>query len=41
MRWKKRMVDLRSNIDRLQQSKQKLDEENNSLIKNNDQFQLQ
>ncbi|CAF1380629.1 unnamed protein product, partial [Adineta steineri] len=37
----KRMVDLRSNIDRLQQSKQKLDEENNSLIKNNDQFQLQ
>ena len=37
----KRMVDLRSNIDRLQQSKQKLDEENGSLTKNNDQLQLQ
>ncbi len=37
----KRMVDLRSNVDRLQQSKQKLDEENISLVKNNDQLQLQ
>jgi len=37
----KRMVDLRTNVDRLQQSKQKLDEENISLVKNNDQLQLQ
>ena len=37
----KRMVDLRSNVDRLQQTKQKLDEEKTSLVKNNEQLQLQ
>ncbi len=37
----KRMVDLRSNVDRLQQMKQKLDDENNSFAKNNEQLQLQ
>jgi chromosome segregation ATPase len=37
----KRMVDLRSNIDQLQQMKQKLDDEKNSLYKNNEQSQLQ
>lgn len=37
----KRMVDLRTNIDRLQQTKQKLDDEKVSLSKNNEQLQLQ
>ena len=37
----KRMVDLRSNVDRLQQMKQKLDDEKISLVKNNEQLQLQ
>jgi chromosome segregation ATPase len=37
----RRMVELRSSVDRLQQMKQKLDEEKNSLIKNNEQLQLQ
>ena len=37
----KRMVDLRTNTDRLQQAKQKLEDENSSLVKNNDQLQLQ
>jgi predicted nuclease with TOPRIM domain len=37
----KRMVDLRSNVDRLQQMKQKLDDEKNFLVKNNEQLQLQ
>ncbi|CAF5002336.1 unnamed protein product, partial [Rotaria sp. Silwood1] len=37
----KRMVDLRSNVDRLQQMKQKLDEEKISLVKTNEQLQLQ
>lgn len=37
----KRMVDLRSNVERLQQMKQKLDEEKTSLVKNNEQLQLQ
>jgi hypothetical protein len=37
----KRMVELRSNVDRLQQMKQKLDDEKLSLVKNNEQLQLQ
>ena len=37
----KRMVDLHSNVDRLQQIKQKLEEEKNLLAKNNEQLQLQ
>ena len=37
----KRMVDLRSNLDRLQQTKLKLDEDKISLVKNNEQLQLQ
>ena len=37
----KRMVDLRSNVDRLQQMKQKIDDEKNFLAKNNEQLQLQ
>ena len=37
----KRVVDLRSNVDRLQQTKQKLDDEKISLVKSNEQFQLQ
>jgi len=37
----KRMVDLRSNVDHLQQIKQKLNEDKNQLIKNNEQLQLQ
>lgn len=37
----KRMVDLRSNLERLQQTKQKIDEENLHLSKSNEQLQLQ
>lgn len=37
----KRVVDLRANVDRLQQMKQKLDDERISLVKSNEQFQLQ
>jgi hypothetical protein len=37
----KRMVDLRANVDRLQQMKQKLDDEKITFIKNNEQLQLQ
>ena len=37
----KRMVELRSNVDRLLQTKQKLDDEKLSLVKNNEQLQLQ
>ena len=37
----KRMVDLRSTVDRLQQMKQKVDDEKNLLAKNNEQLQLQ
>jgi len=37
----KRLVDLRSNIDHLQQIKQKLNEDKTQLIKNNEQLQLQ
>ncbi|CAF5194710.1 unnamed protein product, partial [Rotaria magnacalcarata] len=37
----RRMVELRSNVDRLQQLKQKLDEEKISLVKNNETLQLQ
>lgn len=37
----KRVVDLRANIDRLQQLKQKGDDEKISLVKSNEQFQLQ
>ncbi len=37
----KRMVDLRTNVDRLQQVKQRLDDEKTSLVKNNEQLQLQ
>jgi hypothetical protein len=37
----KRMVDLRTNVDRLQQVKQRLDDEKNSIAKNNEQLQLQ
>ena len=37
----KRMVDLRSNLERLQQTKQKLEEENNHLSRTNEQIQLQ
>ncbi|CAF0859336.1 unnamed protein product [Rotaria sordida] len=37
----RRMVDLRSNLDRLQQMKLKLDEDKISLVKNNEQLQLQ
>jgi len=37
----KRMVDLRSNVDHLQQIKQKLNEDKTQLIKNNEQLQLQ
>jgi regulator of replication initiation timing len=37
----KRLVDLRSNIEHLQQIKQKLAEEKSQLIKNNEQLQLQ
>lgn len=37
----KRMVDLRANVERLQQMKQKLDEEKISVAKNNEQLQLQ
>jgi hypothetical protein len=37
----KRLLDLRSNIDHLQQIKQKLNEDKTQLIKNNEQLQLQ
>ena len=37
----KRMVDQRTNVDRLQQMKQKLDDEKLSLVKSNEQLQLQ
>jgi hypothetical protein len=37
----KRLVDLRSNVDHLQQIKQKLNEDKIQLIKNNEQLQLQ
>ncbi|CAF1283970.1 unnamed protein product [Adineta steineri] len=37
----KRLVDLRSNIEHLQQVKQKLDEDKIQLIKNNEKLQLQ
>ena len=37
----KRMVDLRANIEHLQQIKQKLDEDKNQLMKNNEKLQLQ
>ncbi|CAF3433752.1 unnamed protein product, partial [Rotaria socialis] len=37
----RRMVELRSNVDRLQQLKQKLDEEKISLVKTNETLQLQ
>ena len=37
----KRMIDLRANLDRLQQTKQKLEEDNGQLTKNNEQLQLQ
>lgn len=37
----KRMVELRANVDRLQQLKQKLDEEKVSLVKTNETLQLQ
>jgi regulator of replication initiation timing len=37
----KRLVDLRSNVEHLQQIKQKLAEEKSQLIKNNEQLQLQ
>jgi hypothetical protein len=37
----KRMMDLRSNVEHLQQIKQKLDEDKIQLIKNNEQLQLQ
>ena len=37
----KRLVDLRSNIEHLQQIKQKLTDEKDQLIKNNEKLQLQ
>jgi len=37
----KRLIDLRSNVDHLQQIKQKLNEDKIQLIKNNEQLQLQ
>jgi hypothetical protein len=37
----KRLVDLRSNIEHLQQIKQQLTDEKNQLIKTNEQLQLQ
>jgi hypothetical protein len=37
----KRMVDLRSNIEYLQQIKQKIDEDKSQLMKNNEKLQLQ
>ena len=37
----KRMIDLRANLDRLQQTKQKLDDDNGLLTKSNEQLQLQ
>lgn len=37
----KRMVDLRANLDRLQQTKQKLEEDNAHLSKANEQLQIQ
>jgi hypothetical protein len=36
-----RMMDLRSNVENLQQIKQKLDEDKIQLVKNNEQLQLQ
>ena len=36
-----RLVDLRSNIDHLQQLKQKLDDDKFQLIKSNEKLQLQ
>jgi TolA-binding protein len=37
----KRLVDLRSNIEHLQQIKQKLNDEKNQLIKNNEKLLFQ
>ena len=37
----KRLVDLRANLERLQQTKLKLEEDNSHLSKSNDQFQIQ
>jgi len=37
----KRLVDLRSNIEHLQQIKQQITDEKNQLIKTNEQLQLQ
>jgi hypothetical protein len=37
----KRLVDLRSNIEHLQQIKQKITDEKTQLIKNNEKLQLQ
>jgi hypothetical protein len=37
----KRMIDLRSNIEHLQQIKHKVDEEKIQLLKTNEQLQLQ
>ena len=37
----KRMMDLRTNVENLQQIKQKLDEDKIQLVKNNEQLQLQ